>query len=210
MLAQNFERFLTDFAGIVRRRLVAELQQHLPKISDLIQQSPGLSALLHCTDFCGPFRSTYMQNLYMQKCFGFVEPVAVKLGSRFVKRTRKGKRRIKATGFFGYYVPFLDSLRSLLRLPQIADEILYRTRIDDGFIRDLSDASCCSEHEIFSDMQSLRIISYSDEFVVTNPLRSTGKIHKLTGFYYTLANIRPQYRSALNVIQLIASLALPI
>ncbi len=204
LIAQNLEKFLADYAAMVRRRLVSELRQFMPNISDFIQQSPGLSQLLNPDDFCGPFRSVYMQNLYMRKCFGLVEPVAVRLGSRWVQRKVKGKQGRRKVAFYGYFVPFMDSLRSLLRLPQIGDEVLYRKRSDDGFLRDLSDALCCTEREIFAEMQSIKIVSYSDEFVVTNPLRSKGKIHKITGFYFTLANISPHFRSSLKIIQLIA------
>lgn len=204
ILAQNLENFLTEFAAMVRCRLVSELRQFMPSICDFIQQSPGISQLLNPNDFCGPFRSVYMQNLYMRKCFGMVEPVAVRLGSRWVQRKINGKRSTRKVGFDGFCVPFMNSLRSLLRLPQIGDEVLYRKRSDDGFLRDLSDALCCTESEILADMQSLRIISYSDEFVVTNPLRAKGKVHKVTAFYFTLANISPHFRSSLKVIQLIA------
>lgn len=43
-----------------------------------------------------------------------------------------------------------------------------------------------------------------DDFEVVNPLGSHVKKHKLTAFYFTLANIPPEYRSKTSSIQLLA------
>ena len=44
----------------------------------------------------------------------------------------------------------------------------------------------------------------SHDVEIVNPLGSHIKEHKLTMFYFTLANIRPAFRSQLHAIQLLA------
>ena len=92
---------------------------------------------------------------------------------------------------------------------------------------DFCDGDACKSHPLFSkDQQALQILLYYDDLEVTNPLGSHTKVHKLgkimmqvhvvqcvmnhdynlsfsAVFYYTLANISPQYRSSLNTIQLL-------
>lgn len=47
-------------------------------------------------------------------------------------------------------------------------------------------------------------MAYYDELEVVNPIGSFIKKHKLGCMFYFLANIRPQYRSTLKAIQLLA------
>ena len=99
-------------------------------------------------------------------------------------------------------------------------------RRSDHLIGDFCDGDACKSHPLFSrDPQALQILLVYDDLEVVNPLGSRTKVHKLgehmcatvyehlacyvyfslsVVFYYTLANISPQYRSSLNMIQLIA------
>ena len=54
-----------------------------------------------------------------------------------------------------------------------------------------------------SDPHALHVVAYYDELEVVNPIGSINK-HKLGCMFYFLANIRPQYRSTLKAIQLLA------
>ena len=49
----------------------------------------------------------------------------------------------------------------------------------------------------------LQIILNTDDLEIVNPLGSHIKKHKITIFYYTVPNIRPEYRSRLSTIQLL-------
>ncbi|CAC5401624.1 unnamed protein product [Mytilus coruscus] len=51
---------------------------------------------------------------------------------------------------------------------------------------------------------AIQVILNADDVEIVNPLGSHIKKHKLTMFYFTKANIPPQYRSKLHVIQLLA------
>ena len=48
------------------------------------------------------------------------------------------------------------------------------------------------------------MVAYYDELEVVNPIGSYVKRHKLGCMFYFLGNVRPQYRSTLKQIQLIA------
>lgn len=51
---------------------------------------------------------------------------------------------------------------------------------------------------------AIQVILNTDDVEIVNPLGSHIKKHKLTMFYFTIANIPPQYRSKLHIIQLLA------
>ena len=44
---------------------------------------------------------------------------------------------------------------------------------------------------------------YIDDFEVTNPLSPKSRIHKLSGVYFKIASVPPQYRSTLANIYLL-------
>jgi len=59
------------------------------------------------------------------------------------------------------------------------------------------------------DPQALILHCYYDDFQVTNPLGSKTKKHKIGAFYFNLGNLRPQFRSVINMIQLVALCPVP-
>ena len=70
---------------------------------------------------------------------------------------------------------------------------------------DFCDGSIFKEHPIFStDPHALQVVAYYDELEVVNPIGSFVKRHKLGCVFFFLANVRPQLRSTLKSIQLIA------
>lgn len=59
-------------------------------------------------------------------------------------------------------------------------------------------------HPVFSsDPSSIQLIIYQDDMEIVNPLGSGKGVHKLTAYYYTLANLYPWSRSAVDPLQLI-------
>ena len=54
------------------------------------------------------------------------------------------------------------------------------------------------------DPHALQVVAYYDELEVVNPIGSYIKKHKLGCMFYFLANVRPQHRSTLKSIQLLA------
>ena len=72
-------------------------------------------------------------------------------------------------------------------------------------MNDFCDGSLFNSHTLFkSNSTTLQLIAYYDELEVVNPIGSYVKHHKLGCMFYFLANIRPQYRSTLKSIQLVA------
>ena len=105
-----------------------------------------------------------------------------------------------------YYVPLLDSLANILKLEDFQAEILNPHANHSGDpLGDFCDGTLCRSHPMFSsDPYALQVVAYYDELEVVNPIGSYVKKHKLGCMFYFLANIRPQYRSTLKSIQLLA------
>ncbi|CAD6220961.1 GSCOCG00011602001-RA-CDS, partial [Cotesia congregata] len=75
----------------------------------------------------------------------------------------------------------------------------------DNVYRTVLDGCSYKNHEFFKNHEdALAIIFYYDDLVVGNLLGVAAKKHKLSMFYWTLANIKPEVRSSLNIIQLYA------
>lgn len=101
-----------------------------------------------------------------------------------------------------YYVPLLKSLPNLLKLDDYQAEIENPHQCNIGQLNDFCDGSVYKSHPLFSqDSSALQIIAYYDELEVVG---SYVKKHKLGCMFYYLANVRPQYRSTLKQIQLVA------
>ena len=107
-------------------------------------------------------------------------------------------------------------------------EVIQSHASTDGMMRDVCDGSFVRSHPVFQQYpDALQLIIYHDEIEVCNPLGSSAGIHKLGNhsfnitvnmscehnylpcsllgvFYYLLANIRPEFRSTLSAMQLLA------
>ena len=68
--------------------------------------------------------------------------------------------------------------------------------------KDFPHGSFVQEHELFSCDDSASWLLFYYEVNINNPL--TNKLHKLSFFYYQLANIKPIYRSKLKSVHLLA------
>lgn len=70
---------------------------------------------------------------------------------------------------------------------------------------DICDGTYVQNHSLFKqNPKALQIILNTDDVEIVNPLGSHIKKHKLSMFYFTIANIRPEFRSQLQTIQLLA------
>jgi hypothetical protein len=98
----------------------------------------------------------------------------------------------------------MSSLSALLRMPEVANDVLRRQQIADDLQRDIFDGTYCLNDPVLSDPAALKIVTYDDEFTIVNPIGHHTKSHKILAFYFMLCNIRPEYRSRLQAIQLIA------
>ena len=78
-------------------------------------------------------------------------------------------------------------------------------------LSDFCDGELFKAHPLFStDLFALQIIAYFDELEVCNPLGMHIKRHKLGIVFFTLGNVRPEYRSSLKAINLVAVATTPV
>ena len=86
-------------------------------------------------------------------------------------------------------------------MPDILKEVQNFHGSNDGIMRDLCDSSIFKRHPCFStDNRAIQIIAYFDEVELCNPLGSNTKIHKFGCIFFSIGNIRPQFRSILKNI----------
>lgn len=202
-LANNLKNFVSDFSGMQKQKLAEKLRAFGVGDVDSLLAQPEVSEILSAGKIFSPFSSTHKQDKFMREHFNLIEPIPVVFGKKFAKRKVKGKQRLKQVDCVGYYVPFLSSLSSLLLMPEVATDVLHRTFVDPDFLTDIPDAAYCKNDPVLSDPKSLKISCFDDEFTITNPL-GVHRQHKVLAFYFVLLNIRPQYRSNLAAIQLLA------
>ena len=114
-------------------------------------------------------------------------------------------RKVSRTDKF-YYVPLCSTLQKLMDLDDYQAEVLNpHISTSSSVLGDFCDGTLYQSHPLFSiDPYALQIIGYYDELEVVNPLGSYVKKHKLGCLFFFLGNIRPQYRSTLKSIQLVA------
>ena len=114
------------------------------------------------------------------------------------------KRPIVTVEDYFYYIPLLQSLQVQLSSRRILEMVLKVPLLSTNanVLRDFCDGTFCQNHALFSnDDTALKLLLYYDDVNLCNPL--TNKVHKITLFYYQLANIQIEYRSKLNAIQLL-------
>lgn len=96
-------------------------------------------------------------------------------------------------------------MQNLLCMPEVWNCVENPHMSKDEFMWDICDGDYITHHPIFSrNSKALQIIMNCDDLEIVNPLGSHIKKHKITAFYFTLGNIRPEFRSRLNAIQLLA------
>ena len=72
-------------------------------------------------------------------------------------------------------------------------------------MRDICDGEYVRNHPVFQqDNCALQLILNTDDLELTNPLGKNTKVHKVSMFYVTFANINPELRSKLSAIHLVA------
>ena len=117
--------------------------------------------------------------------------------------TGSKRRKVRKVDHF-YYVLLLDALKKLLSNYEIQSEINPHAT-NSTELKDFCDGLHFKTHPLFSaNPTALQLIAYYDELEVVNPIGSYTRKHKLGCLFFTLSNIRPQYRSTLTAINLIA------
>lgn len=95
--------------------------------------------------------------------------------------------------------------KALLNVPEVGRCVLHPHYSDTGMMKDICDGTYIRSHPLFQTApNALQIILNHDDMEIVNPLGTRVKKNKLAMFYYSLANIPPQFRSKLATIQLVA------
>lgn len=124
----------------------------------------------------------------------------VKVGPAHYSTKFSGSKRQKVltTDTF-QYIPIEETLKKLLKMPDIVKEIECFHGSESDVLKDMCDGSIFQSHLCFSiDKKAIQIIAYFDEIELCNPLGSSTKKHKLGCIFFSIGNLRPQFRSWLK------------
>lgn len=133
------------------------------------------------------------------------KPIKKVLGRRQAIVKRNNKRKVVQVEDCFYYISVLETIQLEISWPQVLQMIFSgrEQRNNQNIFADFTDANFFRHHELFSnDPFALRILLYYDDVSFSNPL--TNKPHKVSFFYFQLANLGPEYRSKLKSIHLFA------
>ena len=186
----------------------ALIKQHINHYKSLVcsklqQHSIGPSVINDISiDTCfDSLLSSGKRDGFYESKLNVVQPVEVVLGCHKVLKNGTFADVVAK----GYFLPFDASIASLLSMPDVWNDVTHSHRSSDSYMHDIGDGSFVNSSTLFSqNHRSLQIILNTDDLEIVNPLGSHVKKHKITVFYYTLANIPPQHRSQLQCLQLLA------
>ncbi|KAK2555549.1 hypothetical protein P5673_022892 [Acropora cervicornis] len=134
---------------------------------------------------------------------GNVEPVKHVLGKRRKVVKRGNKRKIQEVEDVFFYISVLKTIQLQLCCPKLLQMVLAGPQKSANQLFDFCDGTFFQEHPLFSnDETALALLVYYDDVNFVNPM--TNKYHKLSFFYYQLANLHPMFRSKLKSIHLFA------
>nr|XP_042898288.1 uncharacterized protein LOC110282537 [Parasteatoda tepidariorum] len=100
------------------------------------------------------------------------------------------------------YIPIIDHLKAFCKNREVLKYILMPYETQNSLLCDIQDDSIFKQNNLFKEYPNIQIILYLDDFLVTNPLRGNQARHKLTAFYYTIANLPFTFRSTVCDMQL--------
>ncbi len=99
------------------------------------------------------------------------------------------------------YVPILEVIGKVLSHADIVAHFRDRVSRSDNVLEDVCDGTVFKSDAFFElNPQALRIHLYTDEFEVCNPIGPKKGRHKMVGFYYTIGNFHPKFRSQTRFI----------
>ena len=153
------------------------------------------------TSYISEFATKYRRDKFYKEYCRMVEPVEVVLGTR----NKEVRGVVKVVKSLGYYVPLERLLQALLQLPDLQYVIENPHNSTTGFMFDVCDGHYLKDHPLFgTDKRALQLLLYTDDIQVANPLGTHTKQHKITVFYMMILNMRPEDRSRLSAIFLVA------
>jgi len=157
-----------------------------------------------------PFRNIetfYKLQKYMNNARGFVAPQECTLGIR--RESTENQQQKTANDTF-MYVPIAKTLQSIFQFQHSWDVMDDVSAQPTEIISSYLDGSNCRkilpmvEAACGVGTTPIFLQLYYDDFETANPLGSRATIHKLGGFYFTVANFPSRLNSDLNNIHLAA------
>ncbi|KAK6186387.1 hypothetical protein SNE40_008431 [Patella caerulea] len=139
------------------------------------------------------FTSNFKRQAFYKETFGLVEPISIELGLNGSNKKCQY-----------HYVPLKQTLDSLLSNNSVKHQLEHPQNLCfDNIFTDIIDGESFKRNPYFSENPSaLKLVMYQDAFEIVNPLGSAKKTFKLVGFYLTLADFYPQFRSKIENMQL--------
>ena len=141
--------------------------------------------------------------LFYKENFNYIKPEQVLMGTTYIKTSKKPNTILKS--HFGYIVPMQLQLQLLLSQTEIWHYYRNPVYSMDEMTRDICDSNAFKANPLYlQNKPFLQLILYFDDLEIQNPLRSN-QIHKVSMFYWQIANIPQCYRSKLKTIFLLAT-----
>lgn len=137
----------------------------------------------------------YLRAKFWQSRFPYVAPRETYFGLN-----EAGKKRV------AQYVPIRETLTFLLKDPEVRKMIEQSFNKEEGtpsVLSDFTDASAYKQHQSeHSGGKCIQIHLFQDAYSF-NPFGPSNAVHKPIGFYYSVGNIPSEYRTKLDLIQLV-------
>lgn len=185
---------------------------------DLIHDSENDYTAEHIITMCrdiisseiSVYETAYKFNKKISSSASYVHPEERAVGTRIeLKRDPKTKiavpRTIQSTC---QYIPIRQSLRALFANDRFRYEYLKYNSEKHICIDGQYKNFCCGEiykgNELFrSDLYTIQLQIFTDDFEPCSPLQSKAGVHKLTAVYFAVKNFPAKFQSKLNFIQLV-------
>ena len=158
--------------------------------------------------------SMYKQNKKFVEIFNMTKPTEIVLGTRIDQRnditSAQSLSTVVAETF--QYIPLKQVLQQLFHQSNF-DHLLKKSSAssssnnhakNNDVISSFSDGVIASNHELFSQNNSIQIQLYYDDVEVVNPLGSKTKIHEFGMFYYSILNLPRKFAFTLPNIFVLA------
>lgn len=195
-IANELEVLLNEIGYVVRDEVCAALKENPnTDFSDELNNS-----IFNFSSLVKNMLNDHKRIKFFKENFNLLEVNPVYFG----KKLKKVKGKLCQKNSYGYTVPFLENLRSLVKTPDVNFWVMNSHSSADSVMKDWCDGSFFKNHELSRSAICLQIVLHVDDIETVNPIGVHRKIHKLTIFSYELANVPPQFRSRLHTKQLLA------
>ena len=186
---------LTDLSDTLMRKkiksVLSGLECPLTLEDEVYKIVMGQSLFKKYTENGCLFSTDWRRNVFNHSNYAIVDPVEYNLG--YI-----GEKLCTFT-----YVPMLDVLRNLLKMPQVLKHVLESRNEGQNIFSSYKAGTYFKQNALYSSVPfSIQLGLYYDDFEVANPLGTSRGNYKMAGFYWTIANLPAELRACIDNIQL--------